>query len=49
MNAHTRVMKLELDHAALDALSLWEMLGKFTGELAVNIELEVVALSDDVH
>ena len=49
MNAHTRVMKLELDHAALEALGFWKVLGKFTGKFAINIELEVVSLGDDVH
>ena len=42
-------MELELDHAALEPLGQGEVLGEFTRELAVDIELEVVALGDDVH
>ena len=49
MDDHARVMKLELDHAALEALGLWKMLGKFTGELVINIELKAIPLGDDVH
>jgi len=42
-------VKLELNHAAFEALGQGEVLGEFTRELAVDIELEVVALGDDVH
>ena len=42
-------MELELNHAALKPLGQGEVLGEFTRELAVDIELEVVALGDDVH
>ena len=49
MDDHIRIVNLELNHAALEALGFWKMLGKFTGKFVINIELEVVALSDDVH
>ena len=41
-------MELELNHAALEAFGLREVLGKFTGEFAVDEELEPIALDDDV-
>ena len=49
MDDHIRIVNLELNHAALEALGFWKMLGKFTGKFVINIELEVVALGDDVH
>ena len=48
MDDHARIVELELDHAFLEALGLGEMLGEFAGKLAVNKELKVVALGDDV-
>ena len=42
-------MELELNHAALEALGLGQVLGEFARELAVDVELEIVALGDDVH
>ena len=49
MDDHIRIVDLELNHSALEALGFWKMLGKFTGKFIINIELEVVALGDDVH
>ena len=49
MNDHTWIVELKLDHAALKALGFWKVLGEFTGKFAVDIELEVVSLGDDVH
>ena len=49
MNDHIRIVNLELNHAALEALGLGQVLSKFTGKFVINIELEVVALGDDVH
>jgi hypothetical protein len=36
MDDHTWIVQLKLDHALLQALDLWEMLGEFTGELGVD-------------
>ena len=49
MDNHIRIVNLELNHAALEALGFWKMLGKFTGELVINIELKAIPLGDDVH
>ena len=49
MNDHARVMKLELDHATLEAFSLWKVFGEFTGKFTINIEFKIVIIGDDVH
>ena len=49
MNDHARVMKLKLNHAALEASSLWKVLGEFTGKFTINIEFKIVTIGDDVH
>ena len=42
-------MKLKLNHAILKTFSPWKVLSEFTGKFTVNVELEVVALGDDVY
>ena len=48
VDEHSRVMQLKLDHATLEAFLLGQVLGELGGRLAVDRELERVALDHHV-